>query len=74
MQQLQKFSRIGRAAAAVASLQWCLWKKADIAFPVPNHSDPTIWIGDLDPSGDGNQQTRDLSNTMALVNLGRIPA
>ncbi len=46
----------------------------DAPFPVPNHSDPTIWIGDLDPSGDGNQQTRDLSNTMPLVNLGRIPA
>ncbi len=46
----------------------------DVPFPVPNHSDPTIWIGDLDPSEDGNQQTRDLSNTMPLVNLGRIPA
>ncbi len=72
-------SRIGHAAAVFASLKWCLWKKADIAtkmrlFPVPNHSDPTIWTGDLDPTGDGNQQTRDLSNAMPLVNLVRIPA
>ncbi len=70
-------SRIGHAAAVFASLKRCLWKKADntIAITVPNHhSDPTICIGDLDPSGDGNQQTRDLSNTMRLVNLGRIPA
>ncbi len=36
----------------------------DAPFPVSNHSDPTIWIRDLDPSGDGNQQTRDLSNAM----------
>ncbi len=36
----------------------------DAPFPVPNYSDPTIWIGDLDPSEDGNQQTGDLSNAM----------
>ncbi len=36
----------------------------DAPFPVSNHSDPTIWIGDLDPTGDGNQQTRDLSDAM----------
>ncbi len=36
----------------------------DAPFPVPNHSDPTIWTGDLDPSEDGNHRTGDHSNTM----------
>ncbi len=46
----------------------------DASFPVPNHSDTIIWIRELDPSEDGNQQTGDLSNAMSRANPGHIPA
>lgn len=46
----------------------------DAPFPDHDHSDSTLHIRDLDPSEDGNQQLRGLSNAMPQANLGCISA
>ncbi len=44
----------------------------DASFPDPDYSDSTLWIRDLDPSEEENQQTWGLSNAMQILGVTRL--